>query len=424
MQDIKFIIENPERVKTGAKNKNIPCEVDKIVSLYEEWKVINREIEQIKATQNSASQGIAKASPEEKAKLLEEMSALKEKSKALETRLSPLETEIDALASKVPNPTLDSTPVGKDESENQIVKKHSEPTKFTFTPKDHITLGKELDIIDLDRAARMSGARFYYLKNEGALLELALIHFVMQKLASKGFCAVVPPVLVKEPAMYATGFFPADKNEIYEVNADEDKLYLIGTSEVPLAMLHYDEILNEYELPKRYCGFSPCFRREAGSYGKDTAGIIRVHQFNKVEMFSFTSPEKSEEEHEFMVSVEEEIFSDLGLPYQKILMCTGDMGVPAAKKYDLEAWIPTQEKYREVTSCSNCTDFQARRGKIRFKDEKGQKAYVHTLNGTAIALPRAIVAILENYQNEDSTVDIPEVLRPYMGGLSKIEKKQ
>jgi seryl-tRNA synthetase len=352
------------------------------------------------------------------------MTALKEKSKALEEKIAPLEAQIDALASKVPNPTLDSTPVGKDESENQIVKTQGEPTKFTFTPKDHITLGKELDIIDLDRAARMSGARFYYLKNEGALLELALIHFVMQKLASKGFSAVVPPVLVKEPAMYATGFFPADKNEIYEVNADEDKLYLIGTSEVPLAMLHYDEILNEYELPKRYCGFSPCFRREAGSYGKDTAGIIRVHQFNKVEMFSFTSPEKSEEEHEFMVSIEEEIFSDLGLPYQKILMCTGDMGVPAAKKYDIEAWIPTQEKYREVTSCSNCTDFQARRGKMRFKDEKGQKAYVHTLNGTAIALPRAIVAILENYQNEDGTVTIPEVLRPLMGGISKIEKKQ
>jgi len=246
----------------------------------------------------------------------------------------------------------------------------------------------------------------------------------MQKLHSKGFTTIIPPVLVRENAMYSTGFFPADKNEIYEVNADEDKLFLIGTSEVPLAMLHADQILNEYELPKRYCAFSPCFRREAGSYGKDTAGITRVHQFNKVEMFSFTHPDKSEEEHELLVSIEEEIFNDLGLHFQKILMCTGDIGVPAAKKYDLEAWIPSQEKFREITSCSNCTDFQARRGKSKFKDENGNKAYVHTLNGTGIALPRAVIAILENYQNEDGTVTIPEILRPYMGGISKIEKKQ
>lgn len=424
MQDIKFIVENPEKVKTGAINKNIECDVDKIISLYEDWKALTQEVEQIRAKQNESSSLIAKSAPEEKEALLKEMSELKEKAKNFEEKLKPLEEEIDQLASKVPNPCLESTPVGKSENENQVVKTIGKKPVFTFTPKDHIALGKDLDIIDLERAAKMSGARFYYLKNEGALLELALIQFVMQKLASKGFTAVIPPVLVKEPAMYSTGFFPADKNEIYEVNADEDKLYLIGTSEVPLAMLHSDEILNDYDLPKRYCGFSPCFRREAGSYGKDTAGIIRVHQFNKVEMFTFTTPEKSEEEHEFMVNIEEEIFNDLGLHFQKILMCTGDMGAPAAKKYDLEAWMPSQDKFREVTSCSNCTDFQARRGKMKFKDEKNNKSYLHTLNGTALALPRAIVAILENYQNEDGTITIPEVIRPYMGGISKIEKKQ
>ncbi len=223
--------------------------------------------------------------------------------------------------------------------------------------------------------------------------------------------------------MYATGFFPADRNEIYHVNPEDDDLYLVGTSEVPLTMLHAKEILDKEKLPIRYCGFSTCFRREAGSYGKDTAGIIRVHQFDKIEMFSFCHPDKSEEEHELIREIEEEIMQELGFHYQVVNICGGDLGAPAAKKYDIEVWIPTQEKFRELTSCSNCTDYQSRRSKIKFKNQEGKNENLHTLNGTAIAIARTLVAILENYQNADGSVTIPEVLQAYMGGRSKIEKK-
>ena len=266
------------------------------------------------------------------------------------------------------------------------------------------------------------------MKNEGALLEFALLQYVMQKLHGKGFAPVIPPVLVKEEAMYATGFFPADRNEIYHVNPstkdnpEGDDLYLVGTSEVPLNMLHYKEILEDKDLPIRYAGFSTCFRREAGSYGKDTAGIIRVHQFDKIEMFIFCKPEDSEAQHELIRETEEEIMQELGFHYQLVNICGGDLGAPAAKKYDIEVWIPTQDKFRELTSCSNCTEFQARRSKIRYKKD-GKTEYLHTLNGTAMASARTIVAIIENYQNKDGSVTIPEVLRPFMAGITKIEKK-
>ncbi|MEK7547619.1 MAG: serine--tRNA ligase, partial [Patescibacteria group bacterium] len=249
----------------------------------------------------------------------------------------------------------------------------------------------------------------------------------MHKLVSKGFSPIIPPVLVKEEAMIATGFFPADRNEIYHVNPksesnpDGDDLFLVGTAEVPLNMIHYTEILEEEKLPLRYCGFSSCFRREAGSYGKDTAGIFRVHQFDKIEMFSFCHPDKSEEEHEFLRGIEEEIMQELGFHYQVMNICGGDLGAPAAKKYDIEVWIPAQNKFRELTSCSNCTDFQARRSHIRYKNKKGQNLYVHTLNGTAMAMARTLVAIIENNQNKDGTVTIPEILQPYLGGRTKIE---
>ncbi|MBI4231981.1 serine--tRNA ligase, partial [Candidatus Peregrinibacteria bacterium] len=335
---------------------------------------------------------------------------------------------IDELAQMVPNPPLDSVPEGKSEEENQIVNTHGQKPEFDFEPKDHIELGKTLDIVDIERGAKSSGARFYYLKNEAVLLEFALIQHVIHKLVSKGFSPVIPPVLVKESAMYATGFFPADRNEIYHVNPktaedpDGDDLYLVGTSEVPLNMIHAEEILEEEKLPIRYCGFSTCFRREAGSYGKDTAGIIRVHQFDKIEMFSFCHPDKSEEEHELIRATEEEIMQELGFHYQVVNICGGDLGAPAAKKYDIEVWIPTQGRFRELTSCSNCTDFQARRSKIRFK-RQNQTEYTHTLNGTAIAVARTLVAILENYQQKDGSVLIPQVLQPYMGGRTKIARK-
>lgn len=428
MLDVKFIIENPDLIKKGLARKQKQADIDKIVELYEKRTEKLQQLEQLRARQNEVSKLIPQTKDAEKEKLLTEMSQVKEDSKKLEPEIAKLEEEIDSIAFLVPNPPSDSVPDGTEEDNNPF-KTHGEKPKFNFPPKDHIELGKSLDIIDIERGTRTSGARFYYLKNEAVLLEFALIQHVVNKLVAKGFSPVIPPVLVKEEAMFATGFFPADRNEIYHVNPkttenpENDDLYLVGTSEVPLNMLHYTEILPEEKLPIRYCGFSSCFRREAGSYGKDTAGIIRVHQFDKIEMFSFCHPEKSEEEHELIRSIEEEIMTELGFHYQVINICAGDLGAPAAKKYDIEVWIPTQEKFRELTSCSNCTDFQARRSKIRYKNEQDKNEYLHTLNGTAIAIARTLVAILENYQNADGSVTIPQVLQPYMGGRTKIEPK-
>lgn len=432
MIDIKFITENPGLVKRGVARKYSKVDIDEIVKLYKERNERMQRFEAFRSRQNDVSKQIPKAEKKEKEKLLKEMSEVKEEIKTLEPEIQKLEDQIDALAIFIPNPPLDSTPDGT-EADNKPCKTHGEKPKFDFEPKDHIELGKNLDIIDLERGTRTSGTRFYYLKNEAVLLEFALVQHILHKLISKGFQPVIPPVLVKEEAMFATGFFPADKNEIYHVNPkseenpENDDMFLVGTSEVPLTMLHYTEILPEEKLPIRYVGFSTCFRREAGSYGKDTAGIIRVHQFDKIEMFSFCHPDKSEEEHELIRSIEEEIMQELGFHYQVVNICAGDLGAPAAKKYDIEVWIPTQGKFRELTSCSNCTNFQARRSKIRYKTKEGPKAgkteYVHTLNGTACAMTRTLVAILENYQNKDGSVTIPEILQPYLGGRTKIEPK-
>lgn len=428
MLDIKFIIENPGLIKQGIARKHSKADIDQIVKLYEERKEKLQKLENLRARQNEVSKMIPSADKDEKAKLLAEMATVKEETKVLDPVIQKLENQIDELAIQVPNPPSESTPDGNEE-DNKPCKTYGEKPSFDFEPKDHIHLGTSLNLLDLERGTRTSGTRFYYLKNEAVLLEFALVQHVLHKLMSKGFQPVIPPVLVKEEAMFATGFFPADKNEIYhvnpksEANPENDDLYLAGTSEVPLTMLHYTEILPEEKLPIRYVGFSTCFRREAGSYGKDTAGIIRVHQFDKIEMFSFCHPDKAEEEHELIRSIEEEIMQDLGFHYQVINICAGDLGAPAAKKYDIEVWIPTQGKFRELTSCSNCTDFQARRSKIRYKTAKGSNEYLHTLNGTACAMTRTLVAILENYQNADGSVTIPEVLQPYLGGKTKIEAK-
>jgi len=424
MLDVKYIIEDPERIKKGIAKKHSKADIDKLVKLYEKRKEALLKIESLRARQNEVSKEIPKA--KDKAKLIEEMSSVKEELKKLEPEIGKTEQQIDEIALLVPNPTLDSVPEGEGDEGNKVIKTHGKKPTFDFTPKDHIELGKHLNIIDIERAVRASGTRFYYLKNEAVLLEFALVQHIMHKLVSKGFSPIIPPVLVKEEAMLATGFFPADRNEIYHVNPksesnpDGDDLFLVGTAEVPLNMIHYTEILEEEKLPLRYCGFSSCFRREAGSYGKDTAGIFRVHQFDKLEMFSFCHPDKSEEEHEFIRETEEEIMQELGFHYQIVNICGGDLGAPAAKKYDIEVWIPTQNRFRELTSCSNCTDFQARRSHIRYKNKKGQNLYVHTLNGTAMAMARTLVAILENYQNKDGSVTIPEILQPYLGGRTKI----
>lgn len=423
MLDIKFIVENKTLVKQGAEKKNISVDLDKIIALDSERRSILTEVEALRAKQNSVSKEIPQKQGDEKQTLLSEMKTLKDKLKIKEQALEDLQEVLDVLVLEVPNPPFDEVPNGKGEGDNVVVDTFLEPTKFDFEPKDHIELGKSLDLLELEKAAETSGARFYYVKNDLVLLEFALIQYVLSKLLPKGFSPILPPALVREKAMIGTGFFPADKNEIYSVNPGEDNLYLIGTAEVPLCMLHYNEIIDEKDLPLRYVGFSPCFRREAGSYGKDTAGIIRVHQFDKIEMFTFAHPDKAKEEHQLIIDLEEEIVQGLEIPYQKVSVCGGDLGAPAAQKFDLEAWIPTQGKYREITSCSNTTDFQSRRSKIRFKDADGKKRHVYTLNGTGVAMPRMFVAILENNQNKDGSVTIPEVLRPYMGGKVAIEKK-
>ena len=416
MLDIEFIRANRERVETDTKAKGVSLDFGALLALDDERRnliqdfdekrrQINEHAELFKQTKGTTSQeNISKGKV-----LKSELNEVKEK-------LDDTQSKIKALALKVPNILHESVGRGEGESANQIVKTVGTKPEFDFEPKDHETLGRALDLIDTETGSFTSGSRFYYLKNTAVLLEFSLVNWLLQKYVNKGFTPVTTPVLVREHMLEATGFFPADRNEIYHVNPDEDDLYLIGTSEVTLAGLHMQKPLDEAELPKRYVGFSACFRREAGSYGKDVKGIFRVHQFDKVEMYSYCHPDKSWEEHEYLRSIEEEILSELGLHYQIINIGSGDLGAPAAKKYDCEVWLPAQNRYRELTSCSNTTDFQSRRGGIKYRKADGSLEYVHTLNGTAMASTRTLIAILENNQTKDGKIIVPEVLRSFMGG--------
>jgi seryl-tRNA synthetase len=312
----------------------------------------------------------------------------------------------------LPNITDDTAADGLEEDDSIEITRWGEPRVFDFEVKDHVDLGTALGVIDMDRATKISGSRFGMLKGKLALLEMAMVRWAMDELSGHGFTPVLPPVLVREQALFGTGFFPAEREQVYSV--EEDDLYLVGTSEVPLAAMHGDEIMEPGDLPLRYAGFSTCFRVEAGTYGKDTRGMFRVHQFDKVEMFSFVHPDRSGEEHEFLLAREEALVQAMEIPYRVVNVAAGDLGASAAKKYPLEAWFPGQERYREVTSTSNTTDYQSRRLKIRFRDEDGKNKLVHTLNGTAIT-GRALIALVENHQQGDGTIVIPEALRPYTG---------
>lgn len=429
MIDLKKLRENRAEYEAGFKKKHATVDIDKLLKLDEKHRELIQETETMRAKKNEVSKLIPTLPAAEKGAKIKEMKELGAKLEKAEVELNKFFVQLKELVAAVPNPPHESVPEGEDDRQNKPIKTVGKIPEFNFEPKDHIALGELLDIIDAETGAKVSGARFYYLKNEAVLLEFALVQWLLQKYVAKGFTPVTVPMLVKEEMMFATGFFPADRNEIYHVNPkteatpDGDDLYLVGTSEVPLAGLHMFKPLPVEELPKRYIGFSSCFRREAGSYGKDTKGILRVHQFDKMEMFSFCYPENSWKEHDFLRSIEEEILSDLGLPYQVVNICGGDLGAPAAKKYDCEVWIPTQGKYRELTSCSNCTDFQARRGGIRYKDDKGTHL-LHTLNGTAMASTRTLIAILENYQQKDGSVKVPKVLQSYMNGITVIKPKK
>ncbi|WKZ29282.1 MAG: serine--tRNA ligase [Patescibacteria group bacterium] len=421
MLDLNFVRENPELVKKGAAAKGVDVNVDALLEADEKRRKLIGQIEAMRAEQNQAGEKIAKETDKDaKASALEAMKALKERMKEIDVELKAAEEAQNVLLRDIPNLPLPDVRVGKDDTENVVARTVGEPTAFSFEAKEYMALGESLDIIDTERAAKVSGSRFGYLKGDGAMMEFALVQYVLSTLVPKGFSPVVPPVMIKPDVMEKMGYSDKHGDEIYQIQ--QDPLVLVGTSEQSVGPMHMDETL-DVSKPIRYVAFSTCFRREAGSYGKDTKGILRVHQFDKLEMFSFTKPSDSEAEHAFLLACEEELLGGLGLPYQVLDICSGDLGTPAAKKWDLETWIPSQQTYRETHSTSNCTDFQARRLNIGWKNPETQKReYVHTLNGTAFAIGRILISILENCQEADGTVRIPEVLRPWMGGKTHIGK--
>ena len=413
MLDLRAIREDPEPFRRGLARRTpeLADDIDRLLGLDRERRELIAEIDDLRAEQNRASKEIGGAKGEEREGKIAAVKQVSDRLAEREPKLREAEEALDSLLARLPNVPHGSVPEGESDDDNVVVTDTGEPAALAFAARDHVELGESLGMIDLERAARVSGARFAYLLGPGVWLQWALVRYCLDLLAARGFTPVIPPVLVREEAMYGTGFLPTDEAQIY-VTRDDD-LYLVGTSEVPLAGLHQDEILEAGALPRRYAGYSTCFRREAGTHGKDTRGIFRVHQFDKVEMFSFTMPEASWDEHELLRSLQEEIVAGLGLPYRIVNVCTGELGASAAKKYDLEVWLPGQKRYRELTSCSNCTDYQARRLECRVRGEGGNRP-VHTLNGTACAVGRTIIAILENGQREDGSVALPEALHPHL----------
>ena len=412
MIDVKILRETPEALAAALKRRGAQLSVDELTAVDRRRREVRHQAEEIRAEQKQSGKAIAGLQGDEKQAAIARAGSLSEDYKRLTVEADGLDEQFDALWVQVPNIAHDSAPDGMAEEDAVEIKRWGDVPEFDFDIRDHQDLGEALDIIDVARGVKTSGSRFAYLKGKAALLEFGLVRFAMDRLMEGGFTPVIPPVLVREEALYGTGFFPDDSEQVYAV--EKDDLYLVGTSEVSLAALHLDEILDEADLPVRYAGFSTCFRREAGTYGKDTRGIFRVHQFDKVEMFSFCHPDKSWDEHETLLAMEEGIVQALGLPYRVVNVAAGDLGASAAKKYDIEAWIPSQGTFREITSCSNTTDYQARRLKARFKSEKGNRL-VYTLNGTAVAVGRTLLAIMENFQQADGSIEIPEVLHPYTG---------
>ena len=411
MLDPAILKDNLEVLESNISRRNLEIDVNHLISLNEERKSLRFNAEQKRSQQKELGKQIANADENEKEDLLNKASELSNEVKLLFEQVDKKDEEFLNLWVKIPNLISKTSPDGKSDEDNIEIKKVGN-VKEIPNPKDHLEIASKLNLIDVEKASEVSGSRFAYLFGDLVKIEFNLVSWALNKLSEKGFTPTVPPVLVRENALYGTGFFPDDAEQVYEIPNDD--LYLVGTSEVPLAALHTNEIINMEELPIRYAGFSTCFRREAGTYGKDTTGIFRVHQFDKVEMFSFCNPEKSEEEHEFILSVEEELLQSLEIPYRVVDVCAGDLGASAAKKYDIEAWIPSQNTYREVTSCSNTTDYQARRLNIRAKKE-GNTSVLHTLNGTAIAVGRILIALIENNQNEDGSVVFSENLAEIIG---------
>jgi seryl-tRNA synthetase len=411
MIDLKFLRENPDVVRASQKGRGEDATiVDQVLISDEARRLAINEFEALRAEQNTLSKAVASAQGDEKKALLENSKALASKVKDADSKRAELEDTTKKLVMQLSNILDPAAPIGKEE-DFVVIEHVGTPRTFDFEAKDHVELGKLLGAIDTERGAKVAGSRSYYLTGSGAMLEFALVNYAIASALKAGFTPVIPPVLVNPPAMEGTGFLGQAAENVYHL--EKDDVYLVGTSEVPLAAFHMDEVLPVEKLPLRYAGYSSCFRREAGTYGKDTRGIIRVHQFDKVEMFSFCHPDQAKEEHKRLLQWEKDFLNAMEIPYRVIDVASGDLGSSANRKFDIEAWIPTQKAYREVTSTSNCTEFQARRLNIRFKDADGTKT-VATLNGTLVAIPRMIVAILENHQNADGTVNIPKALQPFL----------
>ncbi len=421
MLDIQFIRENKDAIKQNCQNRHIKCDIDQLLELDEKRRQSIAKIDELKAEKNKLNDLLKSGG--NKTEIIEKGKKIKEEVDQLEPELDEIIKNWRALLLNIPNITHPDAPIGKDENDNKEIERHGEPPQFDFIPKNHEELGKNLDIIDFERAAKVAGAKFYYLKNEGALLEMALINFAFEKLLQKGFVPVITPDLAKDKVLEGIGFIPrGNETQIYSV--ENSDLSLIGTAEITMGGYHCDETIAEEKLPLKYAAFSHSFRTEAGAYGRHSAGLYRVHQFSKVEMFAYALPEDSEKTHQEFKDIEVEIFEGLGIPVRVVDICTGDLGGPAYRKYDVEGWMTSKNGWGEITSTSDTAAYQARRLNIKVERKNGKKEYLHMLNGTAIAVSRALIVILENYQQKDGSVVIPDVLRKFMpAGIKEIKPK-
>ncbi len=421
MLDIKFIRANPDAVKAGAKKKRIECDVDRILEVDKEWREMSTEVDALRAEQKNASKLIGSAAPADRPRLAEEQKQKKADLASREKAVTAKEQELHALMLRVPNVPAEEVPEGKDDSENVEVSRWGSPRAFDFEPRDHITLGELHDWIDVTRGARIAGSRNYFLKGDLSLLEGAVMRFALERMVAKGFVPLSVPTLVRSEVMVGTGYFPGGEEQAYRTDSRDD-LCLVGTAEVPVTALHQDEILSVAELPKKYVALSSCYRREAGTYGKDTRGLYRVHQFQKVEqvIVDVADVERSIEHHQAIVKNAEEILQALELPYRIVNVCGGDLGQPQVQKFDIETWMPSRKGYGETHSASRFHEFQARRLNMRYRDEQGTVRVCHTLNNTVAASVRMLIALIENHQRKDGTVHVPVPLRPYLGGRESI----
>jgi seryl-tRNA synthetase len=420
--DSKLLKQNPEIIKDMLKKRKVQFAINELISIDQRRRQLIVEMQHVKHEKNTLSHSIA-SKKKEKADASQEISEMKNVSNrilSLEEEKRLIESRFNLLMRNLPNIIDQSVPIGNDENDNVVIKQHGTIKNLEFRPKDHIEIATSLDLVDLERAAKISGSRFYFLKKELVIMNYALIHFAIDFLSDKGYILSQPPYMIRRSAMEGAVILEDFEQVLYKINGED--LYMIGTSEHALASMHMDEILNGKLLPIKYAGISTCFRKEAGAHGKDMKGIFRVHQFEKVEQFVYSRPDDSWEEHDKMLTIAEEFYEKIGIPYRTVLLCSADLGKISAKTYDIEAWMPGQSAYREIVSCSNCTDYQARRLNIRFRDKTNEETrFVHTLNSTLVATERTMVSIMENYQTSNGDVEIPDILRKYMGDLKKIK---